>query len=210
MKRTIAQLASRSLTGVLVPAVLAFGVIACQQLPKQLGKGVVVEPGQTLENRNPSDVVVAPIEVAVEGLSVPTQELRESLVRGLIKRRYAPLSLEFVDQAGRIGSEGPMEAAYQPGTLNEEVVCQLIVHAWDASLWETRNAFDVDIEIKMIDPARPHGAPLWSGRLPGRFNYADQSIQFATEGAHFRASLDQLVAELLAVMPARETRPDLQ
>ena len=189
---------------------LALGSIACQQLPMPKGQGVVVEPGATLESRNPSDVVVAPVEVVVEGLQVPIQELRESVVRGLIKRRYAPLSIDFVDEAGRIGAEGVTEASYRPGTLNEEVVCQLIVHDWDADLWKVRQAFEVDLELRMIDAANPMGQPLWVGRLPGRFNYADQKTSFATEGAHFRGALDQLVAELLAVMPARETRPDVQ
>ncbi len=195
---------------VLAPLVLAMGSLACQQLPMPLGQGVMVEPGQTLEARNPSDVVVAPVQVAVDGLLVPTEDLRRSIVRGLIKRRYAPLSLEFVDEAGRIGAEGVAEASYRPGTLNEEVVCQLIVHDWNSGLWETRRAFEVDLELRMIDASNPMGAPLWVGRLPGRFNYGDQETAFATEGAHFRGALDQLVAELLAVMPARETRPDLQ
>ncbi|HPF13803.1 MAG TPA: hypothetical protein PLJ12_06015, partial [Planctomycetota bacterium] len=144
------------------------------------------------------------------GMAVPTRALRESLVRGLVKRRYAPLSLDFVDEAGILGGEGVQEASYQPGTLNEEVVCQLIVHNWDQSLWDTRRAFKVDLELLMIDPANPSGPPLWSGRLPGRFDYAEQQASYATEGAYFRGAVDQLLAELLAVMPARVTRPDVQ
>ncbi|MCA9002766.1 MAG: hypothetical protein KDB61_12640, partial [Planctomycetes bacterium] len=146
MKRPIQILSSLAL-------VAGLGLTACQQLPKQLGRGVVVEAGSTLEQRNPSDVVVAPVQVDQAGMAVPTRALRESLVRGLVKRRYAPLSLDFVDEAGILGGEGVQEASYQPGTLNEEVVCQLIVHNWDQSLWDTRRAFKVDLELLMIDPA---------------------------------------------------------
>ncbi|MEZ5975185.1 MAG: hypothetical protein R3F17_07070 [Planctomycetota bacterium] len=181
---------------------------ACQQLPKQLGQGVMVEPGQTLDQRNPSDVVVAPVMVDNAGLAVPTQALRESLVRGLVKRRYAPLSIDFVDEAGNLGGTGFQEASYTPGTLNEEVVCQLIVHHWDQALWETRRAFEADLELRMVDPANPAGPPLWSGTMKGRYDYAEQESAYATEGAFFRAGLDQLLAEMLAVMPARETRPE--
>ena len=162
---------------------------------------------------------MAPIQVVAEGLVVPTRALRESLVRGLVKRRYAPLSLDFVDEAGMIGgsrsaraigASGVSEASYQPGTLNEEVVAQLVVHAWDQALWETRRAFKVDIELRMIDPNSPNGPALWSGRLPGRFDYAEQESSYTTEGAFFRGALDQVLAEILAVMPARETRPEVE
>ncbi|MFT4648803.1 MAG: hypothetical protein ACI87O_000026 [Planctomycetota bacterium] len=187
--------------------IVSVGLMACQQLPKQMGQGVTIAPGSTLEARNPSDVVVAPVILAEEGIVVPGRVLRESVARALVKRRYAPLSLDFVDEAGMLSSDGVTEASYRAGTLNEEVVCQIIVHGWKQSLWDSRRALVVDVEIQMIDPANPMGTPLWSGRLDGRMDFASQEPSFASNSTFFSAALDQLAAEIMAVMPSHVTRP---
>ena len=193
----------------LVPVALiaCLGLFSCQQLPKQMGQGVMISPGSTLEARNPSDVVVAPVIMAEEGMVVPSRALRESVAKGLVKRRYAPLSLDFVDEAGMLSNEGVTEASYRAGTLNEEVVCQLVVHSWKQNLWESRRSLVVDVEIQMIDPADPMGAPLWTGRLDRRMDFASQEANFASERAFFHSALDQLAAEIMAVMPSHVTKP---
>lgn len=187
--------------------IAGLGLMACQQLPKQMGQGVTVSPSSTLEARNPSDVVVAPVILAKEGMNVPSRSMRESISRALVKRRYAPLSLDFVDEAGMLSSNGPTEASYRAGTLNEEVVCQITVHSWKQNLWDSRRALVVDVEIQMIDPSNPMGEPLWTGRLDGRMDFASQEANFASEGTFFRAALDQLAAEIMSVMPAHVTQP---
>jgi hypothetical protein len=190
--------------------IASLGLMACQQLPKQMGQGVVISPGSTLEAHNPSDVVVAPVILGDEGLVVPSRALRESVSRALIKRRYAPLSLDFVDEAGMLSSDSTTEASYRAGTLSEEVVCQIIVHNWRQNLWETRRALVMDIEIQMVDPANPMGEPLWKGRLDRRMDFAGQEPRYTGETALFNAALDQVAAEIMAVMPAHVTEPSLR
>ncbi|MCP5023426.1 MAG: hypothetical protein GY930_16860 [bacterium] len=187
--------------------IASLGLLACQQLPKQMGKGVTVSSGSSLEAHNPSDVVVAPVILGSEEMVVPARSLRESVARALVKRRYAPLSLDFVDEAGMMSSDGVTEASYRAGTLNEEVVCQVIVHSWKQNLWDSRRALVMDVEVQMIDPANPMGQPLWSGRLDGRMDFASQEPEYASEGTFFRAALDQLAAEIMSVMPAHRTQP---
>ncbi len=193
----------------LVPVALiaSFGLLACQQLPKQMGQSVMVSSGSTLESRNPSDVVVAPVILGSEDIVVPARFIRESVARALVKRRYAPLSLDFVDEAGMVSSDNVTEASYRAGTLNEEVVCQVIVHSWKQNLWDSRRALVMDVEVQMIDPANPMGEPLWIGRLDGRMDFAFQEAQFASEGSFFRAALDQMAAEIMAVMPSHTAQP---
>lgn len=106
-----------------------------------------------------------------------------------------------------LSSDGVTEASYRAGTLNEEVVCQVIVHGWKQDLWESRRSLVADVEIQMIDPANPMGAPLWSGRLDRRMNFASQEANFASQRAFFQSALDQLAAELMSVMPSHVTTP---
>ncbi len=190
-----------------VALIACLGLFSCQQLPKQMGQGVMVSPGSTLEARNPSDVVVAPVIMVDEGMVVPSRALREAVSRGLVKRRYAPLSLDFVDEAGMLSSDGVTEASYRAGTLNEEVVCQIVVHGWKQNLWESRRALVADVEIQMIDPANSMGEPLWTGRLDRRMDFAAQEVNYASPRAFFQFALDQMAAEIMAVMPAHVTKP---
>lgn len=190
--------------------IVGLGLFSCQQLPRQMGQGVKIAPGSTLEARNPSDVVVAPVILDQEGMNVPSRALRESVARGLVKRRYAPLSLDFVDEAGMLSSDGVTEASYRAGTLNEEVVCQIVIHSWKQNLWDSRRALVVDMEVLMVDPLNPMGEPLWRGRLDGRMDFASQEANFASERTFFNAALDQLAAEIMAVMPIHVTQPSPQ
>ncbi|MCA9001945.1 MAG: hypothetical protein KDB61_08485, partial [Planctomycetes bacterium] len=160
---------------------MGLGLMACQQLPQQKGRGVVIAPGATLESLNPSDVVVAPVILGEEGMKVPARALRESVSRSLVKRRYAPLALDFVDDAGMVSGQGTTEASYRAGTVSEDVVCQIIVHSWKQDLWESRRALVVDVEIQMVDPMNPMGQPLWSGRLDGSMDFASQESKYAAE-----------------------------
>ena len=188
----------------LAPCLAAIYLTACQQLPEPKGRDVrVLEVGR-LEQVNPNDIVVAPLQYAAdEALDLPEQKVRAAFVSALIRRRYAPLALEYVDG-------GVVEASYRTGLLDEDAVCQVVVHAYDDRLWSARRALIVDLELRMIDPADPIGSPLWAGRLEGRFDFAGGSIEHTSETAHYQASLEHIAQELLAAMPSRRTEPGFE
>lgn len=188
----------------LAPCLAALCAAACQQLPEPKGRDVrVLEVGR-LEQVNPNDIVVAPLQIASEeALSLPEQKIRAAFVSALVRRRYAPLALEYVDG-------GVVEASYRTGLLDEDAVCQIVVHNFDDDLWTVRRALVVDLELRMIDPADPIGEPLWAGRLEGRFDFVDEAIQYTTDTAQYQASLEHIAQELLAAMPARRTEPGFE
>ena len=178
-------------------------ISACQQLPTVPGREVTVLEVGALEQLNPNDIVVAPIEYAEEGVTSPERALRTAFVRGLVKRRYAPLSLDYVD-------ERVTEASFPRSAVQADAVAQIIVRDWDQSLWEVRRALIVDLELRMLDPADPLGTSLWAGNLSKRFDFADREIEFAAEVDLFQAALNEIASDLLSVMPARRTEPGFE
>ena len=66
---------------------------ACQELPTIPGDDVQVLQVGALERLNPGDVVVAPVQFAVDGLDVPELELRTAISNALASRRYSPLDI---------------------------------------------------------------------------------------------------------------------
>ncbi len=180
-------------------AALAIAASSCQELPRQTGTRVQILERGRIESVNPNDIAVVPLVLADENLRVPT-ELRAAFQRGLIKRRYTPLSLEYVDSS-------VIEATYDPGRLQEDAICEVTVHHWDSTLWDARTALFVDLEMRMIDPEDPDGPPLFAARLPGRFDFGGESHRYATDNARLSAACDHLVEEMLSVMPPRHTGP---
>jgi len=185
--------------GILSLLFTLFGVSACKQLPQRPGADVQVTPGR-LGQLNPSDVVVAPIINKMERAEAPEHEIREAFQAALVRRRYSPLALDFVDS--RV-----VDAAYRPGALQEEAVLQIVVHDWDDSKWETRTALIVDIEAVMIDASGPTGEALWSGRLTKRYNIDTDRSRFATQAQMRREACQRVAVDLMAAMPGRATEP---
>lgn len=193
-------------SSILLPFALI--VAACQTLPKQQGLAVEVMPVQgRLATINPNDVVVAPIEMAVEGLTVPEQALRQAVVGSLIARRYAPLSLDFVDASiGAPLAGGVLEASYRGGSLGEDAVLRTIVHGWDTSLWTLRKAITVDLEFIMESPGG-EGQELWHARLNQRFDFEHESRLAATESALLATALRIMTDEICSRLPQRSVGP---
>ncbi len=176
---------------------LALAGMACQQLPRQVGKEVQVLEVGALAERNPADVAVLPIEIAARGVGVDGVRMRRAFQRGLVKRRYSPLAIDFIDSR-------TVNASYVYGTLGEEAVCQIVVHGWDDTLWETHRVIDLDVALRMVDPARPDGPSLWAGRLAARID-VNRHANVMGEMALRDEVLEELASELLAAMPARRT-----
>lgn len=198
-------------------ALLALLALAsCRSLPDPKGREVQVLYAGTLEAVAPADVVVAPVENRSETSDVPTRELREAFYRGLVKRRYSPIALARVDEvtltaeAGPEGDEtgevGVTEAAYAPGTLEEDAVLQLIVKRWDTRLYDTQGIVDVEIEAWMLDGRRPTGPELWGGRLEKRVSAGGRSLE-AGELSARESIARQIAEELLGALPPRPVAP---
>lgn len=169
----------------------------CRDLPRQEGRNVrVIEEGRLTEV-NPGDVAVVPI-LLEDGVQMPSERLRAFIAKGLPARAYAALSLEYVDS--RV-----MEATYRPGTVGADAVCQITVFRWDETYWDTGQYIDFDIELRMIDPASP-GTPLWAGRLTDRVDVTEYNNS-VIEAKLYDKALELVAEELLAALPARQTRP---
>lgn len=189
-------------TAALVLPLLSVAAVACQQLPVQRGRDVQVLDEGGLAERNPAEVVVAPVELATPDLKVPDVALRSAFQDALVRRRYSPLALDFVDS--RV-----IEASYPAGTLGEEAVCRILVHRWDERLWDTGRILDVDVELRMEDPADPDGRDLWAGRLAGRIDVTSEETRL-TEPALYRYALEEVALELTSRLPMRTTAPGRQ
>jgi hypothetical protein len=164
-------------------------------------RGGTVETVSTgkLEKKNPIDVVMAPIDNASGNEGVPLEDLRAAFQRALVKRRYSPLGLEYVDKT-------VVDAAYKNGTLQEEAVMRVKIEKWDESLWETHTALVIKAEAHMIDPQDPSG-DLWSGKIDHRYEFGSYREKFSTDQSLRKFACEQIVNEIMSALPVRTTAP---
>ncbi len=189
------SLAHSSLSALGVGLLLLAGS-ACRELPRTPGRGVVVLTEGNLAQLKPADVAVAPVEVR-PGVKAPADLLRRAIAQGLPRRHYSPIALDYVDS--RL-----TDAAYSPGAVGEEAVCQVTVSGWNERYWDTGHAIEVDVELTMIDPENPDGQPLWSGRLTRKIDVADL-VDSTVEASLYEAAVNRVARELLAALPERDT-----
>lgn len=174
---------------------------ACNTLPETPGKHVDSAPnsGSALEQHAPIEVAIAPITDSSGNTALPRSELRKAFQGALLRRRYTPIALDLVDSK-------VVNAAYRPGSLEEQAVLMLDVERWDTRLWDSRNVIEVTIRARVIAPDNPSGE-LWSGVLEKRCDFSAVQEQYATEGALRRFACEQIANELLEAMPARQPVP---
>ncbi len=172
----------------------------CRSVPERTGANVQQIFRGDLENVRPLDIVVAPLLNESMSENVPVEKLRKAFHRGLVKRLYSPLGLEYVDSQ-------VVEAAYRTGSLHEDAVLEVAVIEWDDSRWGSHNAIEVKIEARMVDASGRVDPGLWGARLGRKFALAKQLESFATEGAMIDHICQQIAGELLHVMPARTPTP---
>lgn len=180
---------------------LALAVTACNDIPKRKGASVDTVSPTRLDATLPTEVVVAPIVNPSANAKLPADFLRESFQRGLVKRRYSPLALEYVDAK-------VVDAAYRPGSLQEEGVLEITVERWDTSLWDVRGSLSVKLSARLIDTRTPNGGDLWSGRLDRRFDFepADTTVDAR---AKLKTACDEIANEMLGALPARKAQARL-
>lgn len=200
--RSIADQALRRLPRTLWMPCIAVVALAsgCRTVPTVPGAGVQVLYSGTLQEVRPVDVVVAPVENASGSSEVPAEALRAAFGRNLVKRRYSPLALPYVDRQ-------VVEASYTPGSLREDAVLQIVVQRWDTSLWESKGAIDVSVEAWMLDAAQPGRAELWGGRLEERLMLQQELSSFGSQTALFDVVAERIATRILEAMPPRPVGP---
>lgn len=176
---------------------------ACQNLPRPSHENVTSTKAPKLRENPPIEVAVAPIENGA-GESVPTDELRAAFHKNLVKQRFTPLALEFVD---RNVDRNAVPAAYRPGASSEQAVLLIQVDRWDTSLWSTHNAISAKISARLADASDPGSADFWSGSLDERIEFGSESTHFSTESARLAWACDQIAQRMLEALPARQAHP---
>jgi hypothetical protein len=198
--RAVRSLRTSFFTAGCTSIALAAMLVACSSVPRRPGSSVETISPANASAKSPVDVVVAPIANPSGNASVPGEFLREAFHDGLVKRRYSPLALEYVDRK-------IVDASYTPGTLHEEAVLQLTIERWDSSLWETHRALSVRVAARLIDATRPGGGDLWAGRLERRFDVDKAGESTLGSDGLMKKACGLIAAELLAALPAREAVP---
>ncbi|MDP6540613.1 MAG: hypothetical protein QF903_14935 [Planctomycetota bacterium] len=179
----------------LAPLSLLALFAACQTVPDYPGEDVEVLHQGALESVQPADIVLAPVTVSAETPEVvPTASLRRGFAKALVRRRYSPLALEYVDRE-------VVEASYRSGALDEDGVLRVEVQSWETSLWVSHGVLSVVMDAWMID-ART-GEELWGGRITRRVRTRFEGASYPTEQALIDVVCDRLAEDLLEIMPAR-------
>lgn len=171
---------------------------ACEALPEPPGLHVEQLYTGRLEQVQPMEVVVAPILDESGHKLVPDRDLREAFQVALLKRRYSPLALEYVDR--RV-----VEAAYRPGSLQEDAVLEITVRSWNLDRWESANEVTVEVEAWML--LSEDASQLWGGRLSRTIDLTVERERHETDVQALRKGCEVIAQELMEVMPARSPRP---
>ena len=198
MKSSIAARPSPFSSLFAVACAVAF--VACSEVPRRRGEAVQTVASDKLATDSPVEVVVAPIENATGNSGVPLAMLRDAFQQGLVRRRYSPLALEYVDRK-------VVDATYAPGSLQEQAVLLVNIETWDTSLFETRGALVVKARARLVDARNPANGQLWSGAVDHRFDLEAEREKFSTSETFLRYACGQVADEILAALPARNTAP---
>ena len=191
-------------------------ISACRNLPEIPGTSVrelYSEGGMAA--KSPVDIVIAPVMVDENVGSVPSQGLQSAFAEALVRRRYSPLSPEFIasnlegmdEAASSVGT--PIPASYSPGTLGEDAVLRLVVKQWDMSMWKTDRKLSVTIDAWMIDSMDPMGTELWGARYDSVLDMSLMQNRYLTNESLIEHCCGEIAREMMDCMPARTTRPGL-
>lgn len=151
----------------------------------------------SLTQANPLDIVVMPIQNNTGRANLPLAELRKEFHAGLIRQRYSPLALEYVDQK-------TVEASYAPGALDEQAILQVIINNWDDSQVRTMSRLQIQGEVYLLDPKNPDPRqPLWGGKVDRRVDLTQSATTIANPKAFTDLAVKTFAADVLASLPPR-------
>lgn len=142
---------------------------------------------------NPVDIAVMPPTDStnrVAGLaglapsSLPVKEIRKIAYQTLLKNRYSPLSLDFVD-AAFAGKATAAEASYSEirERCDADAILNLTVNRWDMSRLNGDKLLSLGMEAYLVDAKT--GETIWQGR-------ADWDIDLSSERDIERVATDEL------------------
>lgn len=152
----------------------------------------------SLEQVNPLDIVVLPIQNNTGREGLPLAQLRQAFHAGLVRQRYSPLSLDFVDSK-------VVEAAYTPGALEEQAIMQVFVNSWDDSQWRSMSRLHVQAEVYLLDSRNPDPRqPLWGGKVDRRIDLANATPGLPNSAAALNRAVEQFAQDVLASLPPRD------
>lgn len=177
---------------------LALFVSGCQHgaKPPRGYDNIDLDAG-TLSEVNPTDIVVLPIENTT-GKELPLEELRSDFHARLVRLRYSPLALDYVD------ANRPLEASYTPGGLSEEAAFAVVITGWDDTLWNSHRRLVIDAEVHMLDAIT--GAPIWGGTVSRRVDVMKDVPRSALDRTLLSHALELFAGDVLASMPPRDPR----
>ena len=166
-------------------------------------------PAEALRAANPSDIAIlppvyAPATPTTEGggsAGVPLEGIRQAAYRECLRRRYAPLSLDFVDRAVRT-VEASADAR---GACAEDATLEIVVRRFDAS--RLLNAREVGVGADFFLRDGKSGAALWSAKADQTVSLRVEAEVLKDEGLLRRAAVERFVAYALTGLPAREPSP---
>jgi hypothetical protein len=171
---------------------------ACATPPPPRGATQENLAARRLNAVQPVEVVVMPVENLTEATALPLNDLRDQFQRGLVQRRYSPLSLEFVDQ------HRTSEATYRPGALGEQAVLRVAITGWDTSRWRSHATIVIDADVHLLDATAPETSnALWGGHANRRIDLSRQRDTFLSERAMLQKAVELFVDEVLGTLPAR-------
>lgn len=180
-------------------AVLGAAVSGCASSHKVRGADNEGLSTGRLAAVNPLEVVVPPIENQSGRDGLPLAALRERFHSGLVKLRYTPLAIDYVDR-----NAGPVEASYRPGALGEQASLRIVLTGWDDSLWKSRSRLVVDADVYLLDAREPElTRALWGGHVTRTIDLSRQAAALPTAGAMLDRAVTEFVDGVLASLPAR-------
>lgn len=150
-----------------------------------------------LKTVNPLDVVVLPIQNTTGRDDLPLAEMRHDFHAGLVRQKYSPLALDYVDAR-------TVEASYTPGDLQEQAILQVFLTGWDESQWKAHSRIGIEAEVYLLDSRHPDvRQPLWGGKADRKIDMAQERASFPTDKALIRRAVERYVQDVLASLPAR-------
>lgn len=137
--------------------------------------------------------------------ALPLPEIRRIAYKELVRRRYSPLSLDFVDRA-YLGKPGPTEASY--GEIRErcgaDALLGIRVTRWDASGIAADRVFSIGAEAYLVDTKT--GETIWQGKSDWDVNLdKEPDLDRVTSPELQERAIARFFSRLFSQLPLRET-----
>ncbi len=135
--------------------------------------------------------------------ALPLAEIREIAYRELIRQRYTPISLTFLDNAF-FGKATPSEASFKEveERTNADALLSISIKRWDDSRWRGDKVLGIGAELYLIDAKT--GETLWQANIDWDMNFAMESdIHRATTTELTDRAVSRFFQRLVQAIPMR-------